>query len=190
MKNNTQLEFTPKTTSYQLALPLNVDILIPKNDPVRLLSEIMDQLDYSELYQAYSRKGRKTVVSPKSLFKIIAYSYMNDLYTSRSIEQACRRDINFMWLLEGAKVPDHNTIARFLSNRTAVAAEGLFYQLVGILKDHREINFENLFIDGTKIEANANKYSFVWRKTTEKKCRKTTSKAGANPATYSRKSFS
>jgi transposase len=109
-----------------------VDILIPKNDSVRLLSEIMDELDYSALYQDYSRKGRKTVVSPQNLFKIIVYGYMNNLYSSRAIEQACRRDINFMWLLEGAKVPDHNTIARFRSERTATVAEDLFYQLVRI----------------------------------------------------------
>jgi hypothetical protein len=93
---------------------------------------------------------------------------MNNLYTSRSIEQACRRDIHFMWLLQGAKAPDHNTIARFRAKRIASAAEGLFYQLVQLLKDRREINFENLFVDGTKIEANANKYSFVWRKSIEK----------------------
>lgn len=93
---------------------------------------------------------------------------MNNLYTSRSLEQACRRDIHFMWLLEGKKAPDHNTLARFRSQRVLEAAEGLFYQLVELLKDRREIRFENLFVDGTKIEANVNKYSFVWRKTTEK----------------------
>lgn len=168
MKNSTQKNFTTKTTSYQLVLPLNVEMLIPANDSVRLLSEIMEQLDYSTLYEAYSRKGRKSAVSPRNLFKIIVYGYMNNLYTSRSLEQACRRDINFMWLLEGAKAPDHNTIARFRSKRVATAAEGLFYQLVELLKEQQEIRFENLFVDGTKIEANANKYSFVWRKTTEK----------------------
>ena len=168
MKNSTQQNFIPKTTSYQLVLPLNMEMLIPENDSVRLLSEIIDQLDCSALYKAYARKGRKSAVSPRNLFKIIVYGYMSNLYTSRSLEQACRRDINFMWLLEGKKAPDHNTIARFRSQRVMVAAEGLFYQLVNLLKDRREINFENLFVDGTKIEANANKYSFVWRKTTEK----------------------
>ncbi len=151
-----------------MILPLNVEIMIPENDSVRLLSEIMDQLDYSTLHKAYSRRGRRSAVSPRNLFKIIVYGYMNNIYTSRALEQACRRDINFMWLLQGAKAPDHNTIARFRSQRIATAAEGLFYQLVELLKDHEEINFENLFVDGTKIEANANKYSFVWRKAIEK----------------------
>jgi transposase len=108
MKKITHINPTTKTTSYQLVLPLNVEILIPENDSVRLLSKIMDQLDYSTLYKAYSRKGRKSAVSPRNLFKVIVYGYMNNLYTSRSIEQACRRDIHFMWLLQGAKAPDHN----------------------------------------------------------------------------------
>lgn len=172
MKNSTHLNPTAKTTSYQLVLPLNVEMLIPKNDSVRLLGEIMDELDYSALYQAYSRKGSKTTASPKHLFKVMIYGYMSNIYTSRTLEQACRRDINFMWLLEGAKAPDHNTIARFRSKRIAAAAEDLFYQLVRLLKDRQEISFTNLFIDGTKIEANANKYSFVWRKTIEKNAAK------------------
>jgi transposase len=172
MKNSTQINPTTKTTSYQLVLPLNVEILIPENDSVRLLSEIMDQLDYSILYKAYSRKGRKSAVSPRNLFKIMVYGYMNNLYTSRALEQACRRDINFMWLLEGAKAPDHNTIARFRRRRISAAAEDLYYQLVGLLKERGEISFKNLFVDGTKIEANANKYSFVWRKATEKQAAK------------------
>lgn len=167
MKKITHINPTTKTTSYQLVLPLNVEILIPKDDSVRLLNEMMDQLDYTKLYEAYSRKGRKSAVSPKNLFKIIVYGYMNDLYTSRSIEKACRRDINFMWLLEGAKAPDHNTIARFRKKRLATAAEDLFYQLIELLAERQEINFENLFVDGTKFEANANKYSFVWRKSVE-----------------------
>jgi transposase len=172
MKNSTHTNPTSKTTAYQLVLPLNVEILIPKDDSVRLLNEIMNQLDYSALYKAYSRKGRKSAVSPRNLFKIIVYGYMNNIYASRELEQACRRDINFMWLLEGAKAPDHNTIARFRKQRIATAAEGLFYQLVERLKDLQEIRFENLFVDGTKIEANANKYSFVWRKAIEKNAAK------------------
>jgi len=168
MKNLTHKDYTSQTATYQLLLPLNMEILIPKDDSVRLLSQVMEDLDYTNLYKAYSPKGRKSAVSPKKLFKIIVYGYMNNIYTSRALEQACIRDVNFMWLLEGAKAPDHNTIARFRSKRITTAAEGLFYQLVQLLKDKEEIRFENIFIDGTKIEANANKYSFVWKKSTLK----------------------
>lgn len=153
---------------YQLVLPIETSILIPEDDSVKLLSQIMEGLDYTKLMKAYSRKGRNPNVSPKNLFKIMVYAYMNNIYSSRKIERACRRDINFMWLLEGRKAPDHNTIARFRSVRLNGVISDLFYQLVKKLFNLKEIQYENIFIDGTKIEANANKYSFVWRKATNK----------------------
>ncbi|WP_352230929.1 transposase [Pelosinus sp. IPA-1] len=107
-------------------LPLHIEILIPKDDSVRLLSQIAEELDYRDLYRAYSLKGRNSAVSPKTLFKIIAYGYMNCIYTSRKLERACQRDINFMWLLEKAKAPDHNTLARFRSERMSFVAEKIF----------------------------------------------------------------
>ena len=148
----------------QLVLPIATEILIPANDSVRLLSQVLEGLDYTKLYKAYSHKGRNPAVSPKNLFKVVVYGYMSDIITSRSLEQACRRDINFMWLLQGEKAPDHNTIARFRSGRVSEAVEDLFHQFVQKLHQLGEVGFENLFVDGTKIEACANKYSFVWKK--------------------------
>ncbi len=101
---------------------------------------------------------------------------MNNIYSSRAIERACRRDINFMWLLQGYKAPDHSTISRFRSKYLASCLESLFYQLVKKLKDINEIEYENIFIDGTKIEANANRYTFVWRKAINKNSIKLLSK--------------
>lgn len=151
-----------------MVLPITTEFLIPADDSVRLLSLILEELDYTNLYKAYSYKGRNPVVSPKNLFKVMAYGYMSGIITSRGLEQACRRDINFMWLLQGDKAPDHNTIARFRSGRLNEAVEDLFYQTILLLHQLGEISFENLFIDGTKIEACANKYSFVWKKSTAK----------------------
>lgn len=151
----------------QLSIKI-LENMIDNNDSVRLLSQVMEELNYSELIKAYSPKGRKSVISPKVLFKILVYAYMNNIYSSRKIEKACLRDINFMWLLQGAKAPDHNTIARFRTMRVSVAGENLFYQLINRLIELKEIELENIFIDGTKIEANANKYTFVWKKSTDK----------------------
>ena len=83
---------------------------------------------------------------------------MNDICSSRKIELACKRDINFMWLLEGFKAPDHNTIARFRTGRLEPILDDLFYQFIVKLYENNELELKNLFIDGTKIEANANKY--------------------------------
>ena len=164
---------TPKTNynnikfyeNYQLKLPLEMDVLIPKDDSVRLLNLILEGLDYSRLYNKYSTKGRKSKVDPKIMFKIITYANMENIYSSRDIEKACRRDINFKCLLQGAQPPDHSTICRFQYEKIDEnIMEDLFYQSIDILYRLGEINFENIFIDGTKIEAAANRYTFVWRK--------------------------
>jgi len=140
--------------------------MIPADDSVRLLSAVFERMDYSKLYAAYSRMGR-IEISPKRLFKILVYGYMNGLYSSRKLEQACRRDINFLYLLGRDKAPDHATIARFRSERLTEAVDELFAQLVGQLADAGELSLSSVFIDGTKLEANANRYSFVWKKSTQ-----------------------
>ncbi len=144
------------------------DAIIPDDDSVTLLSHILEGLDYTKLYMAFSPRGRKPAVEPRIMFKIIAYAYMNNIYSTHKIETACKRDINFMWLFEGRKAPDHATIGRFRQKYLNDAAEDLFYQLILELHRMGKINYENVFIDGTKIEANANKYSFVWSKSINK----------------------
>jgi transposase len=167
-KEITQKNYTNNNSFYQLVLPVDTGILIPADDSVRLLSQILEELDYTQLMKAYSTKGRNPEVPPIILFKILVYAYMELIFSSRQIETACRRDINFIWLLQGYRAPDHNTIARFRTGRLADTIEDLFNQLVEKLGELGEIEYKNIFIDGTKIEANANKYSFVWKKTTAK----------------------
>ena len=142
-------------------------MLIPADDSVRLLDAVIERVDYSKLRAAYSRIGRMER-SPESLFKILVYGYMNGIESSRKLEQACRRDVNFMYLLRGARAPDHATIARFRSERLAGVIEDLFEQLVRLLVEMGELSLCSVFIDGTKLETNANRYSFVWKKSTQK----------------------
>lgn len=163
-----QKDYTKNSVNYQLVIPMDFEILIPKDDSVRLLSQITEELDYRNLAMAYSIKGRKPAIPPKIMFQVLVYAYMNKIYSTRKIEGACRRDINFMWLIQGHNAPDHNTIARFRTGRLSECVEDLFNQLVVKLSELGEIKYENIFIDGTKIEANANKYSFVWKKAVNK----------------------
>jgi len=149
-------------------ISIDIQSLVSENDSVRLLSQVLEGLDYKVLNEAYSTRGRKPAVPPEILFKILVYAYMNNIYSTRKIERACRRDINFMWLLQGRKAPDHNTIARFRTGRVVSAIDDLFSQVVKNLAERDSIEFKNVFIDGTKIEANANKYTFVWKKATSK----------------------
>lgn len=97
---------------------------------------------------------------------------MNSLFSARSIETACRRDINFMYLLEGKKAPDHSTIARFISKHFAPCAQQLLAEMTQFLLAHKEISGKHLFIDGTKIESRAGKYTFVWKKAVTKNLQK------------------
>ncbi|MEN6413987.1 MAG: transposase [Veillonellales bacterium] len=76
---------------------MNIEILIPEDDSVRLLGQIIEEMDVHEIYQSYSRL-RKNQPTPRQMLKILVYAYMNRIYSSRQIELACRRDINFMYL--------------------------------------------------------------------------------------------
>ena len=152
----------------QIGFPIQVPFIPKENDPVRLLFEVTEGLDYTNLYKTYSTLGRNPAVDPVTLFRLLIYGDMNKIYSSRELEKACKRDINFIWLLQGQKAPDHNTIARFRSQRLANCLRDLFNQLIIYLGENNEIQYENLFVDGTKIEANANKYTFIWKKATDK----------------------
>ena len=96
-KNILQKDYTANTKFYQLKLPFDIDYIIPANDSVRLLSQFIEEMDLTDLYSTYSRV-RENQVSPMKMLKIMIYGYMNGLYSSRDIENACRRDINFMYL--------------------------------------------------------------------------------------------
>ena len=163
-----------KVLRNQLVLPLNFEILIDENDPVWKLTEICDTLDYTRLYDAYLRHWR--IIDPVVLFEILVFAYMNGIYSSRAIEHACKTDVRFMWLLQGQSAPDHATFARFQNERLVGVIEDLFFQLIGKLHELGEIQFRNIFIDGTKIEANANRYTFVWAKSVEKNMQKLNAK--------------
>ena len=166
-KNILQKDYTKNQKFYQLKLPLNIEYMISANDSVRLLSQFVEEMDLTDLYSTYSRI-RENQVSPRKMLKIIVYAYMNKLYSSRDIENACRRDINFMFLLEGASAPDHSTIARFRSIHFATCAKRILAETTKFLYKTGEISGQAIFIDGTKIEACANKYTFVWKKAVTK----------------------
>ena len=152
-------------------LPLDIEIMIPSDDPVRLLSAFVEGMDLSDLYATYQRV-RKNQASPRQLFKVMAYASMNRIFSSRDIETACNRDINFMYLLEGMPAPDHATLARFISLHLSECSKETMAAMTSFLYELGEISGKTVFIDGTKIESCANKYTFVWKKTVTKNMEK------------------
>ena len=149
-----------------------------KDEFYRQVSAQLEELDYGELYSAYSGMIRKSQVEPRILFEILVCAYMEGVYSSRKIEQLCRNHIQFILLLDGHEPPDHCTIARFRSGEaTGKAIEGLFWQYANKLAEKGWIDRDELYVDGTKIESKANRYTFVWRKTVERELGKIREKA-------------
>lgn len=140
-----------------------MEILIPADDPVRLLSAFVEGMELRDLYKTYG-KIKKNQATPRQLFKIIIYASMNRIYSSRDIETACWRDVNFMYLLEGKSAPDHATIARFVSLHFSKFSKRTLAEVTAELYQLGKISGKSIFIDGTKLESAANKYTFVWKK--------------------------
>ena len=158
-----QKGYTSFSLYYQIKLPLDLEISIPSDDPVRLVSAFVEEMDLSELYKTYGRI-RKNQATPRQMLKLVIYAAMNRIYSSRDIRKACKRDINFMYLLEGMPAPDHATIARFISLHFSACAKVLLAQMSDLLYLLGEISGKTIFIDGTKMESAANKYTFVWKR--------------------------
>jgi transposase len=170
-----------ETRSGQLVFPMGVEVCIPEDDMVRFFAREAENLYYADLYAAhcgtyYWGPGRPSL-DPKRLFLVCAFAYANDIYSSRKIEEACRKRIDFMWLLDGMPAPDHTTIASFRSGDCKEAIEDLFYQHVRYLGRIGATNYEIGIFDGSKFESFANRYTFVWRGTVEKNLAKLMEKA-------------
>ena len=156
------------TKSYnnkRLFLTVNPNEDIAENDPVRVVDAIVEGLDLREFKKLYHEKGR-CPYHPKMMLKIILYAYMNNIYSCRKMERAVQRDIHYIWLAAQER-PDFVTINRF-RNRVKKEINNIFTQVVLVLADKGFITLDVEYIDGTKIESKANKYTFVWRKTVEK----------------------
>ena len=132
---------------------------------MRLLSGIIGSLDLSSLRKLYKERGRSPY-DPKMLLAVVIYAYMNNIYSCRRIEKSLKRDIHFIWLA-GYEQPDFVTINRF-RNRVKKEVNAVFTQVVLLLAERGFVSLDVEYIDGTKIESKANKYTFVWRKTVEK----------------------
>lgn len=162
---STKLHFRDYNPKQMILFPQRLDKDIAENDPVRVVDTVIDGLRLDNFKKLYKERGRSPY-HPKMMLKVIIYGYMNNLYSCRKIETALKRDIHFIWLA-GYEQPDFNTINRF-RNRVKEEINEVFTQLVIVLAEKGFITLDVEYIDGTKIESKANKYTFVWRKSTEK----------------------
>lgn len=161
-----KLAIKPENQKQSLLFPPCLDELIPSTHVVRVVNDVIDCLDTSCLMSSY-KGGGNSCYSPQMMLKVLVYSYLNNVYSSRKIAQQVRENINYMWLC-GMSLPDFRTINYFRGKRLKGKFESIFIQVVELLHDEGFLTLDVQYIDGTKIESAANKYTFVWRKSIEK----------------------
>lgn len=151
-----------KEYSYTQAffLPPSFDDLIAVDHPVRIVNDIVERIDLKLLMEQY-KGGGSSSYHPKMMLKIMVYSYLRNIYSSRKMEAALRENIHFMWL-SGMQTPDHNTINSFRGNRLKGTLKNIFTQIVELLVEEGLLSLKEVYVDGTKIESVANRYTFVW----------------------------
>lgn len=145
-----------------MLLPPSLEELIDAHHPVRVVNDIVDRIDISPILKHY-KPGGTSVYHPKMMLKVLIYGYLSNIFSTRKMEAALKENIHFMWL-SGMNKPDHNTIARFRSERLAKDLKTIFSQIVELLMAEGLVSIKNIYTDGTKLEAQANKFSFVWGK--------------------------
>jgi transposase len=160
----------PKFMEYNqhqiMLLPPSIEEMIPEKHIVRTVNKVIETMNIEALINTYKGGGRSSY-DPQMLLKVLVYAYVMKLYSSRRISKALREDINFMWI-SGMQKPDFRTINNFRSGRLKEVIDKVFSSMIIFLTDNKYIKLEDYFVDGTKIEANANKYSYVWSKNTQR----------------------
>ena len=150
----------------QLCLPMDLGEWIPPHHLVRVINDAVNRIDDAIFERAYPGGGRDSY-HPKMMTKVLIYAYSQKIYSSRQIAKALTENIPFMWLA-ARQQPNFRTINRFRSERMKDVLETVFTAVLELLVEEGYVKLENYFLDGTKIEANANRYTFVWKKSVDK----------------------
>lgn len=158
--------FKPYQQHQLTLLPASLEEMIPENHVARVVDKTIDKMKVTPLFEKYEGGGASSF-HPVMMLKVIIYAYVDKIYSCRKIAKACRENIIYMWL-SGKQTPDFMTINRFRSERMKDVILDVFTEVVDLLIEEKYIKFENYFLDGTKIEANANQYSWVWGKSTKR----------------------
>jgi transposase len=158
--------FKSLSSNQSVLFPSNLSDRIPENHPVRLINHIVDQLDIKNILQQYKGGGTSSF-HPRMMLKVLFYSYLCNIYSCRKIEKALYENLYFIWL-SGNSLPDYRTINYFRGKRLKEEIKSLFAQVVRMLHEMDLVSLDVQYVDGTKIESAANKYTFVWRGSVEK----------------------
>ena len=162
----TKIHFRPYNSNQTVLFPQRIDEDIAEHDPVRMVDALVESLNLESFRKLYKECGRSPY-HPRMMLKVILYAYMNNVYSCRKLKKLLHRDIHYIWLA-GYEKPDFITINRFRNRVKRKSTRYLPKPYSLSSKGFIRLNVE--YIDGTKIESKANKYTFVWRKTVERNC--------------------
>lgn len=156
-------------TTIQMKIPLDLVKIIDISDPVYSFNAVMERIDLRRYYvEKESVMGRPQYDGEK-LLKVILFAYMENGFASlRDIEGLCKRDIRFAWLIGDSPAPSYATICNFMNKNVGRKIEDLFNDIAKVIFEEEGVDLNRLYIDGTKIEANANKYTWVWKKSCQR----------------------
>jgi transposase len=146
--------------------PASLESKISQDSPVRPVNQIVDNPDICKVIATY-KGGGPSAYPPRVMLKLVIFACLRNIYSCRKIEDAVKDRITFMWPAGGLE-PDHNTVNRFRSKHLKDTINEIFTQVVVMLVEMRYLTLDVAYIDGTKTESRANRYTFVWRKTVEK----------------------
>jgi len=161
-KRHNQVVFKPYVQNQGWLFPPTLGELIPEEHKVRLVSKAIDGMDLDPMLNTY-QGGGTSAYHPRMLLKVLVYGYIEQLYSSRKIEKALKENICFMWL-SGMQQPDHGTLNRFRKDQLRQTVKDVFAQVLLLLIEQGYVRLEDYYIDGSKLESVAGRYTYVWAK--------------------------
>jgi len=159
--------YTSHYTPEQLILPMDLAINLPLNSEVRTYAEIMKGIDLGKYFEKRQETRGRLPKNRVRILNAILFGYMVDVRSTRALESACRNDIRFMWLMGQMETPSHALIASVIKE-LSMDLKTIFKEVLDAIETRDPTDTSVLHIDGTKIEADANRYTFVWKKTVMK----------------------
>lgn len=176
MKNLSQTNYS----TYKLKLPVDLGNNIEIIDSVYTFCEVIDHIDLNKYLVVKEYKTGRPEYDRRTLLKVVLFAYMENGYSSlREIEKLCKVDIRFMWLCGDLRAPSFVTVENFINNDLKATLEKIQSEINTYIFERENVDLEHVYIDGTKITANANKYSWVWKKSCVKSRQKTFEKINA-----------
>lgn len=148
--------------AFQFKFPLDFFTTVPVDDPVASFVEIMKGIDTSKYFNNVPHRGNQGY-DPHMMLNVVLFAYMNRVPSLRELEDLCKYDIRYMWMADN-ETPSFMAFQRFIANTLTTSIKSIFYDICKRLIELDDIDTSKLYIDGTKIEANARKNSFVWKK--------------------------